>query len=86
MSECEHIQLFVISMAHYTLHGQWCTNLHYYTEIGSTVLNNMITIMLIKVNIPWALTCDLSNFSTEHEKIQHEIIKVLCNKVFQSVV
>jgi len=46
----------------------------------------MITIMLIKVNIPWALTCDLSNFSTEHEKIQHEIIKVLCNKVFQSVV
>lgn len=85
MSECEHTQLFVISMAHYTSHGQWCATLQYYTENGSSVLHN-ITIMLIKDNIPWALTCDLSNFSTEQEKLQHKIINVLCNKVFHAVV
>jgi hypothetical protein len=48
------------------------------------VLHNIIKVTLIKVSVPWALTSYLPNSSTEQGKLQHENIKVITYKAFQS--
>lgn len=48
------------------------------------MLHNIIKVTLIKVSVPWALTSYLPNSSTEQGKLQHENIKVITYKAFQS--